>query len=395
MTWLFFTILALDLVFLGLVLWNALAWPSLGGDLALGTLSSSSDFPPLASSRVCSVLIPARDEAANIGACLASVLAQDRVLEVVVYDDHSTDRTAELVHEAALADPRVRAIPGVDLPPDWFGKPFACLELARAARGEWLLFLDADARLAPDAVQRAIRGAESQGASFLSCWPGLELVGFWEKALMPLLNFVVFTLYPAPLAFSRRDPALGLAHGACMLIRRDEYERTGGHEMVRQEIFEDTRLARAWRERGLVQRCVDGRNIVRARMYGGLGEIWAGFRKNFRPAFRRELSFWLFLAFHALCFVAPFFGAPFLSFLRPSLAWVAWLAVGAVLLARAVQALRFRYPLWSVFLHPLAEVMLIALGLASRRAWRGGGVAWKGRRYQADGAVRGPEEETA
>ena len=99
-----------------------------------------------------------------------------------------------------------------------------------------------------DAARTALCEAMQRKATLLSLWPGLDLVGAWEKLLMPMLHFIVFALYPAPLALTRRDPSLGIAHGACMLAHRETYLRVGGHEAVRDEIFEDTRLARTWRE---------------------------------------------------------------------------------------------------------------------------------------------------
>jgi chlorobactene glucosyltransferase len=363
--------LVVNLAILSLVLWNVLRWPKPG---AAGKRLD----------RACSVLIPARDEEGNIAACLDSVLRQgDAVLEIIVCDDHSTDGTASMVQRFAGADPRVRLIAAAELPAGWCGKTFACATLAGEAAGEWLLFLDADARLRDRAVDRMLNEAAARNVSFLSCWPGLDLVGFWEKALMPMLNFVVLTLFPAPLSLKRGDASLGLAHGACILARRDEYKRTGGHEAVRGEIFEDTSLARMWRARGERGLCLDGQDIVRVRMYDSLRGIWNGFRKNFFPSFRRPLSFWLFLLLHLVCFFLPFvlfFGLAAAG-MRPL---SAGLSLISVLLMRASLALRFRHPLWAVLLHPLAELTLLVLGIFSWRSCRAGrGVEWKGRVYRA------------
>lgn len=318
-----------------------------------------------------SVLIPARDEADHLPACLESVLGQAAVREVLVYDDHSSDATPAVVREYAQRDPRVRLLPPQPLPPGWRGKTFACHTLAAAATSDWLLFLDADAVLSPDAVAAALGEAQRRGLTLLSCWPGLRMEGFWEKLLMPMLNFVVLTLYPAPLAARRpRDASLGLAHGVFMLARRDAYQRVGGHAAVREELFEDTLLARLWRQRGERSLCLDGQSVVRTRMYSSLRQIWRGFQKNFYPAFRSPCSFWLFLAFHATAFLAPFLAGY-------------WLAAANVLAARLLLAVRFQHPLWSIALHPVAEAMLLALGLASWWRFHHGGVEWKDRRYQA------------
>ncbi|HEX7317242.1 MAG TPA: glycosyltransferase [Pyrinomonadaceae bacterium] len=371
-------ILAVALALLCVALWNAVAWPRVGD---AGVVSR----PDAAS---VSILIPARDEESNIARCLDAALAQGAcVLEVLVYDDHSRDRTPQIVAAYARGDRRVRLIEPAELPEGWCGKTFACARLAAEAKGRWLLFLDADARLRRNAVSLMTGEALARGVTLLSCWPRLLTRGFWEGALMPLLNFVVFTLYPAPLALRRDDARLGLAHGACVLARRDVYETVGGHAAVRAELFEDVRLAQFWRGRGQRGLCLDGRRVVAVRMYHSLGGIWNGFRKNFFPAFRNARTFWAFVALHVWVFLLPFALAPL------ALRWTwAWPFVGAavcVLAARAALALRFGHPWWSAALHPLGETLLVALGVASWLGCRSGrGVEWKGRRYHAGAGAR-------
>jgi len=341
------------------VLANALFWPRVkprqgGGDSLV------------------SVLIPARNEEANIAECIRRVLEQGAtVLEVLIYDDHSDDLTGALVQQASAVDARVRLVPSLPLPPDWCGKNFACSQLASRALGDWLLFLDADARLMPGGVDGMLHAAVSRGVTLLSCWPGFELRGFAERMLMPMLNCLVFTIFPAPLSLVRNEPALGLAHGACIIIEHDAYRKLGGHALVRSEIFEDTRLAQTWRARGERSLCLDGQDAVRVRMYAGLNEIWLGFQKNFFLAFRRPAMFWLFLCFHF-----TFFLLPFLIF--------NWKAALLILLGRLVLAMRFGQPWWSALVHPVAEIFLLSLGFCSW--WRcrvGTGVVWKGRVYRA------------
>ncbi|HKG23707.1 MAG TPA: glycosyltransferase, partial [Blastocatellia bacterium] len=276
----------------------------------------------------------------------------------------------------AARDSRVRLIGASSLPGGWCGKTYACSRLAEEAASEWMIFLDADARLKERAVERMLEEALGRGVTLLSAWPALRLESFWEKSLMPMLNYVVLTLFPAPLSLARWDASLALAHGACILAERASYFEVGGHSAVRDQLFEDQMLAHLWRASGKRGLCLDGRQIVAVRMYSSFGEIWGGFRKNFFPAFRRESSFWLFLLFHS----ALLFGPPLL--LAWTRAWPARLAVACVLAQRVLLALRFRHPLWSVILHPVAGVVLIALGLTSW--WRcksGKGVEWKGRRY--------------
>ncbi|HQR35883.1 MAG TPA: glycosyltransferase family 2 protein [Blastocatellia bacterium] len=368
------SILAISI--LALVAWNVIAWPKV-----------SNATPSNSPSNAVSILIPARNEERNLPGCLDAALRQDAtVAEILVYDDHSTDATASIVRDYAQRDPRVRLVPAVPLADGWCGKNFACAQLAQQARSEWMLFLDADARLTHGAAKRMATEATRRKLTFLSCWPGLTLFSFWERVLMPLLNFTVFTLFPAPLSLLRQDASLGLAHGACLLMHRATYHELGGHGAVRDQIFEDTRLAQLWRERGKRGLCLDGQDIVHVRMYDSLGDIWRGFQKNFFPAFRHETSFWAFLALHASTFLAPFF----LIFVNINFALVA----GLVLAMRALLAIRFRHSSWSVLLHPLGEAILIGVGLSSW--WRcktGKGVAWKGRVYQSSAEPVSPLPE--
>ncbi len=350
-------ILGCALVILFLVLVNVLVWPRVSDSVSLHA-------------GVLSILIPARNEESNLPACLDAAIQQGPcVREILVYDDHSTDRTATVVEQYRQQDARVQLMEAVPLPPDWLGKNFACLQLSLASSGLWLLFLDADTRLQPHACEQMLAEAGKRKLTFLSCWPGFLMQGFWEKLLMPMLNFVVFSAFPAPLSLILPNASLGLAHGACMLAEGETYRRIGGHAVVRSEIFEDTRLAQIWREKGERALCLDGQRIVLVRMYGSFREIWYGFQKNFFLAFQHPVNFWIFLLFHAAIFLVPFLLGN-------------WKAAGVVLLTRSLLAIRFHQTPWSVLLHPVAESILLALGISSWWASHTGrGVAWKGRTY--------------
>ena len=361
-------ILSIVLVLFISVALNVLFWEK------IGVLDTALD-------QAVSILIPARNEEANLAACLDAALRQDGgLLEVLVYDDHSMDATRQIILNYAKRDSRVRLIEPEPLPVGWCGKPFACFQLAQAATADWLLFIDADARLAENAVGRIVMEAKHRELTFLSCWTGLVMMSFWEKVLMPMLNFVVLTLFPAPLSVKRMDKSFGIAHGACILTHRQTYFKISGHAAIKDQLFEDVRLAQYWRAQGERGLCLDGQAVVQTRMYNSFAEIWRGFQKNFFPAFRYEFSFWLFIGFHIVAFFLPFLLLPFAALgLVPK---IFILIAGIVLTMRLLLALRFNHPLWSVLFFPLAEAILIARGIASW--WQckfGGGVEWKGRSY--------------
>ena len=330
-----------------------------------------------------SVLIPARNEEKNIAACLETVVRQGAVVaEILVYDDFSIDNTSQIVKEYTVQCPKITLIDAIALPIGWCGKNFACSRLASVARGKWLLFLDADSRLAPNAINRMLAEAQTRQVTFLSCWPKIEMQSLSEKILMPLLNFVVFSIYPSILSLiSHRqflyNPKLGLAHGACMFFERDSYVSFGGHDKVKDQIFEDTRIAQLWRASGRKGICLDGQNIISLRMYTSFKEIWLGFQKNIFPAFTKEYNFWVFILLHFFGYLSPFIGI----LLFPGL--LSYYICIVVILIRAALLLRFRQSFLSLLTHPVGEIVLLLLGLSSWWCCKiGKGVVWKGREYQ-------------
>jgi glycosyltransferase involved in cell wall biosynthesis len=340
-------------------------------------------------SNLVSVLIPARDEENNIEACVESILAQGSVVaEILIYNDGSTDGTQQVIDRLLAAHPdTVRQVRSVTLPAGWVGKSHACMKLADGARAEWLLFVDADTRLRPNAAEKLVTEARHSNATLLSAWPDIEMRSFAERLLMPLLNFVVFSLFPAPISRRRNGASLGLAHGACILAERQTYEKLGGHELVKDRLFEDTALARVWRERSENSQVADGSQVAAVHMYEDFTGIWNGFSKNYYPALGSLRSFAIFQLYMGATFVALPLIALY-SVLGTGSNPIYLLAAVGTFVPRALIAIRFRHPLWSVLLHPLAITVMFALGM--RSWWRSavrGGVGWKGRTYMSTGMV--------
>jgi chlorobactene glucosyltransferase len=334
-----------------------------------------------------SVLVPARNEARNIRRCLESLLAQDYpLMEVLVLDDGSTDETPEIVAEMARRDPRLRLIPGQPLPAGWMGKNFACYQLAQEARGDWLLFTDADTVHHPQAVSWALTAAKQNRADLVTLVPHAVTHTFGEQLLLPIIPFGILSLFPLALGARLRIPAFTMAIGTFMLFRRETYERIGGHAAVRGEIAEDVVLARRIRRHGGRVVLLDGADYLDVHFYRGFWESWHGLAKSAFAALEYHLLLTvLMLLFYGFLFLWPVFllygglllgrmGEPalrlalFQVFLNSGL----WYAV----------AVRFRLPRITAFLYPVTVLLVILVVLDSMRMTVWGGIGWKERVYR-------------
>lgn len=267
--------------------------------------SASSQRPAL------SVLIPARDEAGNISACLETVLAcstAGRQTEIIVLDDRSADGTAELA--AAAGGSRTRVLAGAELPEGWAGKCHACAQLAEAAEGEWLLFLDADIRLQPQALEAALTSAAAQGSGLITGFPRQQTGSWLERLAVPLMVFTIICHLPIPLVRRSRDPRFAAAHGGFMLIHRDSYVRCGGHSAIRSQLVDDMALARAVKLAGDPVTLADITGHTEMRMYHNAPEVWKGYRKNIYAGLGRKPVLLLgVLLFYALLYIFPVMAA--------------------------------------------------------------------------------------
>ncbi|MEA2724609.1 MAG: hypothetical protein QOH59_2380, partial [Gemmatimonadales bacterium] len=197
------------------------------------------------SGRLVSVIIPARNESATIGTVVASILATTyHPIELLVVDDRSTDDTAAIV--GGISDARLRLIRGEDLPDGWYGKPWACHQGYRAAKGDILLFTDADTRHAPELLARAVGAMISEQAGLVTVAPLQRCVTFWERVVMPQIWFLLALRYqPAAVNRARRERDV-IANGQFILTTRQAYEAAGTHAAVRQEVAEDLALAQTF-----------------------------------------------------------------------------------------------------------------------------------------------------
>lgn len=375
MTALAWACLGLALLPLGLGLWNLLLF-RMPKKLARTGISVS-------------ILIPARNEEATIAAAVDAALASTGVaVEVVVLDDHSTDRTASIVQAIAARDPRVRLEAAPPLPPGWSGKQHACWVLAQRARHDLLLFQDADVCLEPEAAARA--------AGFLLRKPALGLVSGFpreltgslpEHLIVPQIHVLLLGYLPMGMMRLFRAAGLGAGCGQLMLARRDAYEAVGGHASIRTSLHDGVTLPRVFRRGGYMTDIFDATPLARCRMYRGWGEVWSGFGKNATEGMATPVALPVWTVLLGGGHVLPWLLAP--------VAWVAGetqalhllgLAIVCSMGYRALLGFRFRQNLAGILLHPVGVVLMLAIQWAALLGKRRGRAAtWRGRTYPSAG----------
>lgn len=335
-----------------------------------------------------SVLIPARDEEDNIGPALEAVLASEGIhFEVLVLDDQSSDDTAAIVNAFVARDPRVRLLRGAGLPGGWCGKQHACAQLAAAARGRELLFVDADVRLTADAVRRLVEARRRCGVALLSGVPRQLTGSLLEALVIPMIHVVLLGYLPFPGLRWTRHPAFAAACGQLVLVAADAYRASGGHAAIRASWHDGLALPRRLRSCGFGTDLVDVTGVASCRMYRGARETWAGFAKNAAEGLGspRGIVPWsvLLLGGHALplmLLVAALLGDWSMDVLAMAAAGVL-----VTLCARAVLALRYAHPPLAVLLFPLGAAVLVAIQWHARlRRLRGWRPNWKGRSQHVD-----------
>ena len=296
-----------------------------------------------------SVLVPARDEAHRIGSLLASL---PRDVEVLVLDDQSSDGTGDLVRAAGF-----QVLDGAPPPEGWLGKPWACQQLADAASGEVLVFVDADVVLAPGAVAATV--AALDGLDLVSPYPHQAATGA-ARLVQPLLQWSILTFLPSGGVRSPR-PSASAANGQLLAVRRMAYDRAGGHAAVRDQVVEDVALLREVKRAGGRGGVVDGTRLATTRMYDGWRDLADGYTKSLHTVPAAVPALLLLL------YVVPWFSR------RPA----ARVACAAGVAGRAVAAARTGSPVLDSAAHPVSVTLVCALWVRSRLARTR---TWKGRR---------------
>ncbi len=340
------------------------------------------------------VIVPARNEAHNIGRCLRGLRRQhypEGQLQIIVVDDDSSDDTAAVVADEAAPDDRIQLIALAALPAGWSGKPHACWCGARASAADWLCFIDADTSAEPDLLHSAIATAQRRNLDMLSLEPFQELTGWLDRLVIPLGFLALAVTQDLARVAAPGEDAAATANGQFILIRAQSYFALGGHAAVRSEICEDAALARRVKASGRRMALLGAESLIRTRMYRNARELWEGLSKNLTDTYGgpiRTLSIamaaflvgWSALILPILSAASAASSPSAAAIAALTLASTAALAVFAMQLALVRH---FRIPFWYGLLLPLNATAGLAIAGNAVLVRLRRRVAWKGRIYAA------------
>ncbi len=344
---------------------------------------SEPEWLNLASSERVSILIPARNEAASIGHAIDAILSNGHLnFEVLVLDDHSEDETASRVQSFVARDSRVRLLESNALPALWNGKQYACWQLANHSKFEWLLFLDADVRLAKDAVLRCVAEQKRSQAPLISGFPMQETGTMAEKILIPLMHYVL--LGYLPIDRMRSSMGVGLAAGCGQLFFADKqaYMSIGGHSAIRNSRHDGIQLPRAFRRAGHRTDIFDATDIARCRMYTSTKEVCNGLLKNATEgiANARLIVPFTILLIGGSVLPGPSLVLGYLASAPSTALAILFVAFGISFVPRLIACKRFRQSYFGAVLHPFGVVCFVALQwVAIFRKRLGLTTKWRGR----------------
>lgn len=357
--------------------------------LALTALLNSFSFPrlqrranPPLTTPLISILIPMRNESAVIAETVTGLLKQDYPnFELLLLDDASSDDSARTALRAANGDSRLKVLTGAALPTGWLGKTWACHQLSQQARGEYLLFSDADVNWQPGALSALAREALSTRADLLTVWPQQITVSLGERLIVPLMGFSIRAYLPALAVHYIPWRVFAAAIGQCLLFRRPAYDKIGGHQAIPARITDDMSFAYAIKGRGLRFRMADSAGLLTCRMYRSWDEVRNGYAKNILAGHGNSLAFLAFSTFfHYWVFVLPWAWALFHAG-RGLLPALTLAALGVII--RALTAAQTRQRLTDALWMPLSVLGMTIIVFQALKWHFAGGPQWKGRTLNA------------
>lgn len=323
-----------------------------------------------------SVLIPARNEENNIGKCLNHLVAQDyNNLEILVLDDHSTDKTGKIVAGYQEKHKQIKLIYGKDLPEGWLGKNWACHQLSNEAQGKYLLFLDADVEIKKETISSTLSEMNNAEVKLISVFSTQIIKSFGEWMIVPLMNWLLLAFLPLRLVYSSRTKSFVAANGQFMFWEREAYFNIGGHKAVQDKVVEDMEFARICKSRNIKIKTMLGGNLIFCQMYNGLSDAKKGFSKNFYPGF--SVNSFVFLMMITLFIVI--FLLPFALVFYSTLYIIPVLLI--VLIRVLISILSKQNIAFNVILHPLQMLFMFFIGINSVINSKTGNIEWKGRHF--------------
>jgi len=340
----------------------------------LGTFPAPKKFPRL------SILVPARNEEKSIKKCIFSLLNQDYPdFEVLVLNDHSTDRTGEIL--AKIKNPKLKVFSGQPLPKDWLGKHWACHQLTKKATGELFLFTDADTYHHPSALKAAVSALLYEKADFISALPKEKALTLSELLVIPVLSWSLLTFVPLALAKRTKIPSLSATIGQFMLFKKEAYYQIGGYSAIRKQVLDDVTFGRRIKAYGLKWRIYDGSKYIVCRMYTNFKELSEGMTKSMFPIFKNLIYFFFVWFFLVWTFLGPFLILLLHLFIpvSPFFLYLALASIALTFLTWLISNLRFGYPFLLSFLYPLIIASLAYLSYLSMVYALAGKLTWKGR----------------
>lgn len=329
-----------------------------------------------------SVIVPARNESANIVRCLSSLAKQDYPhYEVIVVDDRSEDDTYALCQQLAQQHPHIKVVAGQDLPDGWAGKNWANQQGVQVAEGEILVFTDADTAFHPACLRQSVQHLIDSGKQALTLAPLLECLTFWEKVYQPAQIFFLLMFSPGFLTQNPKSKA-SLVNGQFIMVHRPTYERLGGHPAIKGKVVDDKAIGDLYKKNGIVIGIAIATDLFRCRMYTSFGEILNGWSKNMYLGLDRKLHLLALLSLIMLCTnLLPFFFLPLsLTYGPEEIFLTSLFSVVACLVLRAISVQMYDLPSVYALTHPLAAMFAMLIFLHSGyRGLTGRGVSWKGR----------------
>lgn len=320
-----------------------------------------------------SILIPARDERDNIFKLLTSITEQDyENIEVIVLDDSSSDDTYSLCRQFAERDERFSVMKGEELQTGWLGKNFACHQLARQAKGTYLLFLDADTIVAKGLINNAVHRMKTGNLTLLSLFTNQIMKTAGERLVVPLMHFLLLNLLPLRLVRLSKIPAFSAASGQFMMFEAAHYHLHQWHAQVKDQVVEDIEIIKLIKAYQYKAESLLANNYISCRMYKSYGDAIEGFSKNLLAGFNKNIAgliCYLLLVMLGPVFIALYLDMELLLF-----------AVTLIVLGRLmISLLSGQNPFYNIILHPLQMISLLLISVVSVKKHLTNSVTWKGR----------------